>query len=180
MNYSQLIQTLIATVVGGLIVIATNWIGTREARRNANKEWYEKNYLLEGIEPLVTYLYDLAIYFHNKSYVGSMQVRSFDTIPVEAIVRLEILFSDSVVVNIIEVSQKLLSNQDKKVNRDASKLLHNACKILLKFREEFLHSLLEKVRTKHYVVNASREVEKLNEIIGILTELAGYKLDMNE
>ena len=61
MDIAQLIQTLAATVVGGLIVIATNWISVQELRRNAVKEWYEKTYVIEGIEPVVTYLYSLSL-----------------------------------------------------------------------------------------------------------------------
>ena len=52
MNVAQLIQTLAATIIGGLIVIATNWINARVKRRETIQEWYERTYITEGIDPL--------------------------------------------------------------------------------------------------------------------------------
>src|ERR1700736_6350700 len=116
MDIVQLIQTLVATVIGGLIVIATNWIAKQEERRGAIQEWYEKTYVTEGIEPVVIYISNLAIYFYNKQVGGFIRVGTIETIPVESIVRLQILFNDSIVPTIISLAHQLLTSEDKKQN----------------------------------------------------------------
>ncbi len=115
MNVGQLIQTLVATVVGGLIVIATNWISTTVKRREAVQEWYEKTYVTEGIDSIVIYLYSLDLYFFNKSSGGFVQIIDVDAIPTEAIVELQILFGTAVIPRIIALTHELMPSQDKRL-----------------------------------------------------------------
>lgn len=174
MDIAQLIQTLVATIVGGLIVIATNWIAKQEERRGAIQEWYEKTYVTEGIEPVVIYLANLSIYFYNKQVGGFIRVKDIDAIPVEAIIRLQILFDDSIVPTIISLAHKLLISEDKTQNEKACNLMYKLSSLLLNFRKELLHVIATQVKTKHYVVDASEVVKELNKIGKELAVLAGY------
>ncbi len=181
MNASQLIQTLVTTivggVVGGLIVITTNWITTKGKRRQEIKEWYEKTYVTEGIDPILIHLLSLGVYFYDKSRGGFVRVQNIDTIPVEAMVRLLILFDDGVVIDIISVCHALLTVKDKKLNSEAAKLTDNAWTALRDFRNELLEVIATQVRTKHYVVDVSQVLENLDEMrtqLRKLTKSAEY------
>jgi len=176
MDIAQLIQTLAATVVGGLIVIAANWISVQQKRRNTIKKWYEKTYVTEGIDPTVIYLYNLNIYFFNKDFGGFIRVRDIDAIPTEAIVKLQILFDDPVVPHIIALAHALLPNQDKSLDKTTSAVLSTVIYILLDFRKELLQTIATKVTSKHDVIDVSSVVEKLwKECHDKLAKLVGYE-----
>lgn len=175
MDIAQLIQTLVATVVGGLIVIATNWIGKQEERRVAIKEWYEKTYIAEGIEPVLTYLFHLALYFNAKSYGGFVRVKDIEIIPIEGIVRLQILLDNSVVPRIIRLAHSLLSSDDKQLNNEVAVFLTDTSQYLADFRKELLDIIATQVRTKHTTVDTSDVVKKLKKIADELSDLAHNK-----
>ncbi len=172
MDISQLIQTLVATVVGGLIVIATNWISVQEARRNTVQEWYEKTYVTEGIDPMVTYFLNLSLYIYNEGVGGFVRVKDIDVVPVEAMTKLLILFNDDTIPNLIAQAHKQLANQDKHLNFQTASILSDVSTLLLAFRKELLKTIAVNVRTKHYVVDTSQFVEKLKKKLDELEKLS--------
>ena len=175
MNVFQLIQTLVATIVGGLIVIATNWISQQEERRGAIQEWYEKTYVTDGLDQVVAYFFGLGVYFGNKSVGGFVRVRDIDTLPVEAIIRLEILLADAIVFDFLAASHQLLISQDQEQNEKAAQIMYRTAVLLLNFRKELLKIIATKVSTKHYTIDASSIVEKLYKEGDEMAVLAGYE-----
>ena len=164
MNVPQLIQTLVATVVGGLIVIATNWLSTRVKRREAVQEWYEKTYVTEGIDPVMVYLLNLSLYFYNKTMGGFVRVKDIDNVPVEAVSRLYILFRDGIVFEIISACHALLNETERDINYQALELSNDACQLFMSFRVELLGVIATKVRTKRYNVDTIQTVLKLRKV----------------
>ncbi|SRR6266496_2436861 len=100
MNVSQLIQTLVATIVGGLIVIASNWISARGRRKQDIKDWFERTYITEGIDPLVAYYESLIFSIFNKADKHITFIAKRD-IPSEAIGRIHARINDPSPHNLI-------------------------------------------------------------------------------
>lgn len=174
MDIGQLIQTLVATVVGGLIVIATNWISKRGERQNAIQEWYEKTYIVEGIEPLVIYIANLNLYFYDKAIGGGLvHVKDNNTLPIQAIIRLQILFKDGIVTTIIALAHELQTSTDKKINDKACDIMLDIGTLLLSYREQLLGTI-PNVKKKHSVKVPSHLVEELKNKADELAKLAGH------
>ena len=174
MNVGQLIQTLVATVVGGLIVIATNWLTARGKKRQDIRDWYEKTYIIEGIDPLVVYFYQLGIYFYNKSFGGFIRSEDIATVPVEAMVRVRILFDNGIVSNILPAAHELLGSYEKETNQEASRIMIAISRMLLDCRKELLEVIATKVRNKHSTIDASQVVMELSKMSDELINFADH------
>ena len=172
MDIVQLIQTLVATIVGGLIVIATNWISDRKKKREVVQDWYERTYITEGIDPVMIYLFNLGLYFYNKHLGGFVRIKDIDAIPVEGIIRVQILLDSSVVPTLIASTHKLPTSEDRQLNRDVANLMTDTCRYLSVFRKDLLTAVPTTVKTKNDVIDASKVKKELKKISNDLIKLA--------
>lgn len=165
MNVAQLIQTLVATVVGGCIVIVTNWLNRKGERKEAVQEWYERTYLVGGIDPLVTYYQNLAFTLISKAGENAMPATASD-IPVEALGKIRVLLKGEVTpLNIILSAYYLLTEcTEKETLREASQTLLKAVEVMATFRVELTELIANRVRKKHAQIDASSLIKKLEKI----------------
>ncbi len=163
MNIIQLIQTLVATVVGGLIVIATNWLTARGKRREAVQDWYERTYITEGIDPLVAYYQRLVICLIDKSRHFTLQIDQKE-IPVEALTNIRILLKNSVTpLNIIFYAQAILTylTDSKPLYETSVTLQNDVITGLMNFRRELIEVVTSKVHDKHYLADTTDLISQL-------------------
>ena len=73
MDISQAILTLIGTLVGGGIVVASTWQQARLERQKTVRQWYEQTYITEGIDAVVNYLLCFRLHILNKDINGVMR-----------------------------------------------------------------------------------------------------------
>jgi hypothetical protein len=176
MDIAQLIQTLVATVVGGLIVIATNWISARGKRRQDIQEWYEQTYIIEGIDPLVEYYQKLSFSLIDKLEGYTLHVVQKD-IPVDALSKVRILLkNDPAPLNIILLGHALLANPvDEGILEAAADAMQDAIDNLLRFRLELTKVISSQVNNKHYVADTVNLVNRLEKIRRKLYQLEGQQ-----
>ncbi len=166
MNIAQLIQTLVATVVGGLIVIATNWLSARGKRKEAVQEWYERTYIIEGIDPLVAYYQYLAFTLFSTANANRVLSIVKRDIPVEALNHVRILLKGDVIpLNIILAAHYQLAEvTEQKVLLESAQTVQKAVEVLLIFRVELTEVISRRVGNKHYVANTTRLISNLEKV----------------
>ncbi len=99
---SQLAVSIGGGIVGGSLTILANRINARREQIKVAQEWYERVYLLEGIEPLTTYYTNLDRIFRSRSY-EEYQPESLPenkTFPDTAFNRLQELLPDKKLIKI--------------------------------------------------------------------------------
>lgn len=176
MNISQLIQTLVTTivggVVGGLIVITTNWITAKGKRRQDIQEWYERTYIIEGIDPLVAYYQNLSFSLMEKANGYTIHVVQRD-IPVEALGKVRILLLNDVVpLNLITYAHRHLAfNSDRKLLKETANTLQSAVEAFLDFRLKLTEVISSKVNDKHFIVDTTNLSNDLQEVFYELVDL---------
>ena len=160
MNTWQFILTLVATITGGAVVIATNWISAQVEKRKAIQEWYEQAYITEGIDPIIKYFISLQTHLSNRYTGYSISLADIDVVPVDALAKIYILIDNAILFTIIRLVRAHLTDVEAKelTLYAVSGALVKVCSILLEFREEILCT---KVRNKIHRINASRSVMKL-------------------
>jgi hypothetical protein len=104
LNINLFIQTAFGAIIGGLVVIATNWLNTRQGKRKDIQDWYEQHYVAECIDPLLTYFTNLSFMMRNKppSSIGRPLLLPDANVPVEAMVRLQVLIGLTGSIDAIE------------------------------------------------------------------------------
>lgn len=85
MDVGSIIQTLVATITGGVIVIATNWISGQGERKKAVREWYEQNYIAGGVDPLITYFVGLEFHLRSLGLNNRTELPNIELVPLEAL-----------------------------------------------------------------------------------------------
>ncbi len=89
-DINPFIQTSFGAIVGGGVVVATNWISTHREKRKTIQEWYEQRYITEGVDCLTTYFTYLLLCFSNPDETDLVSLPN-TPIPVEALTRIEFL-----------------------------------------------------------------------------------------
>ena len=80
MDINPFIQTAFGAIVGGGVVVATNWLNTTREKRKEVQEWYEQRYVTEGLDRLLAYFTNLALRFHE-SLASSGEYQDIAVIP---------------------------------------------------------------------------------------------------
>ena len=87
MDINPFIQTAFGAIIGGLVVIATNWLNTKREKRKEVQAWYEQRYVTEGIDCLLAYFTNLT--FHFVRLPNDKAILLPDApVPVEALTRI--------------------------------------------------------------------------------------------
>ena len=136
MDISQIIQTLLGTVIGGAIVIATYLVHAQIERQKSAQDWYEQTYVREGLDPVITYLLNLRLHILNADIQNSMQLPSINILPLEALSRVQLLLGDTTINGIIVLIHASLTQINKKAilkhlrlpSRQATYFYHSAKK----------------------------------------------------
>jgi hypothetical protein len=110
---SQIVQTLIATIVGGCIVIATNWLSMRARQQESIQDWYEKTYVLEGLDPIIEYLLSFRLHVINADVAHSMRLPDISTVPIEALARVQQLLNETTVSGIIVLIHASIVSEER-------------------------------------------------------------------
>lgn len=93
----QLVLAAIGGIIGGSLTLLANRINARREQIKFSQEWYERQYLTEGIEPLTAYYTVLALILRGRSserYSVELLPESTE-FPVVAYNRLHELFPDN-------------------------------------------------------------------------------------
>lgn len=180
MNTGQFIQTLLTTIVGGivggLIVITTNWITAKGKRRQDIQEWYERTFITEGIDPLVAYYQYLVFGLFDKSNGYTLKVIQRD-IPVEALGKVRVLLNDFVPLNIILFAHAHLAYTiGKNMLGEVATALQDAVEAFLDFRLELTKVVSNQVHDKHYIANTANLIARLEKVFQTLKDLEEQRL----
>ena len=187
MDIAQVAQTLVGTIVGGFIVIATNWISSQRESRRATQEWYEQTYLTDGIDLVIAHLISIRFKIHDHAYPDlNVQVDSADTVPVNALARYQSLLKDAMLPTLIAylhiridencpptdnardraaVAQSFVS---RGVATELSKIVITTNDLLFELREELLNI---KIHTKHDIHNIHKN-ERVSLLLKRLDKMA--------
>ena len=170
MDIGQLFQTVIGTLVGGSIVIATNWINAQQERKKAAQQWYEETYITKGVDPLITYFTGLELHFLLSDNVFKSMNTDLNIIPVDALTKIQTLLDSPVLTKIIGLVQTIPA----KDGTEAVLLVAvtNVGGELLSFRKGLLKDISTKVSNKNYVIDASDTRDKLTIILDGLYSFA--------
>jgi len=162
---AQLIQTLVATVVGGLIVIATNWLSARGKRREAIQEWYERTYITEGIDPLMAYYQSLVFALYSKASDKVISIAKRD-IPVEALCKVRVLLLNDVTLSniILGAHYQLAECTEEQVLQESAHTVQKAVEAFLTFRVELTKAVARQVENKHFLADCTSLIHKLETV----------------
>ncbi len=92
MDINPFIQTAFGAIVGGFVVIATNWLTSRAEKKRQSQEWWEQKYITEGIDYLIAYLKSIQIYSISMNLaIGTNppMIAKPQEVPLEALARVE-------------------------------------------------------------------------------------------
>jgi len=107
MFLATIIPTIIGAVVGGIVLIFTNWftarLSTRSDRKKAAQSLFEQFYITEGLAPLKTYFTSLELHLLNldisKPFIPLAKI---DSVPIEAITRTQTLWGGGELTSLIK------------------------------------------------------------------------------
>lgn len=175
MNVDQLITSLtviIATVVGGLIVIVPNWVNKRTESKKTTQEWYDQTYIIEGIDPLITYYQRLSLSMFNKASGYTMSIAEED-IPIAAISKVRILLKAySPLLNIILKSHWHLSHtEDVDMLQDVGMTLQHAVEAFLDYRRQLIAEIPKARGSKYFGFDTTELTTRLRHVENELNRL---------
>ena len=162
MDIGQAVTTLISTIVGGGILIATNWISVQVERKKTLREWYEQTYITEGVDPLITYFLCLNVQLRSRYLGNHSELPNIDLIPAAPLVRIQTLLGDGVLTEIVLLIHEYLG--DSRIKPVPSKITKRIAKIdviLLELRKELLGAIPTRVSSKVYQIDVPQIIGTL-------------------
>jgi hypothetical protein len=162
MDIGQVFQTLIGTVVGGSIVIATNWINALRERKLSTQQWYEDLYIAKGLDPIITYLTGQEYRLLVSDQIASSIPTDQYVVPLDALTRIQTLLDSQVLTKIIGLLQIIPARGGAEAMLLVA--VNNVEQELLSFRKELLKAIPTKVNNKNYEIDASGIRDRLDAI----------------
>jgi hypothetical protein len=172
----SIITAVASAVVGGIVLIFTNWVTTRlsariEARKAAQL-FYENFYIIEGINPLISYFTRLEIHLLNytisKPYIPLAEI---DPVPVDAVARTQILLKDNIIVELIKkINFYMSEDASEQTSAKIAKALKKTLQILNQLRVDVLAASDMLVRQKGVAPDAFYAYKSIKEIIDALEQ----------
>jgi len=171
-------QTAFGAIVGGGVVVATNWLNTAREKRKLVQEWYEQRYVTEGLDPLIAYFSNLALRFLGSPNHETILLPDA-TVPVEALTRIEVLLGISggmefLSVFIAQIHESLASSGE--YQDIAITPLFRLCETLYQLRQEVLKLIPSKVSRKNQELNLTQFRDSIVLLVDTFTKEA-YVLD---
>ncbi len=133
------------------MVIATNWLNTKREKRKEVQDWYEQRYIMEGIDPLLTYFTNLTLQFmplpDNKILPLPDAI-----VPIEALTRIEVLLGVSGGMEFLSTfiggvnASLVLSEEYQSITILP---LFRLCETLYQLRQEVLRLVPHKINRKN-------------------------------
>ncbi len=170
MDIGQIFQTLIGTVVGGGIVIATNWLNAQRERKQSAQQWYEDIFITKGLDPIITFLTGLEYCLLVSEKIANALPTDLNIVPLDALTRTQTLLDSQVLTKIIGLVQMIPARGGAEALLLVA--VNNVEQELLLFRKELLKAIPTKVNNKNYVINASGTRDKLDIIYNELRDFA--------
>ncbi len=159
MDVGSIIQTLVATITGGVIVIATNWISGQGERKKAVREWYEQNYIAGGVDPLITYFVGLEFHLRSLGLNNRTELPNIELVPLEALTKTQVLLGSRVLTTTTLLIHEYLGNPNiVVVPSTAATVVGKVSAILLKLREKVLKAVPTEINNKFHQVDLSDTV----------------------
>jgi hypothetical protein len=177
MDVASIIQTFFATITGGVIVIATNWISGQGERKKAVREWYEQNYITEGIDPLITYLVGLEFHVRSLGLNNRTELPNIELVPLEALTKTQVLLGNTVLTTTTLLIHEYLGDPNIiVVPSTAATVVGKVSTILLMLREKVLKAVPTEINNKFYQIDLSDTVAALTLIKEELNSLVADNL----
>ncbi len=149
--------------MAGGIVIITNRLSERGERIKAAQEWYERTFIIEGIDPILVYFhhYALPLAFSDLNLIDSTPA------PIEAFTRIQVLCDGDVTpLAIAGFIRKIMESEPTETKlKIATHAVSEMIRILSTFRKELLETASTKVNAKHYKVNTSSIEDSFSKIL---------------
>src|SRR5712692_9533114 len=170
MFLNTIIPTIIGAVIGGIVLILTNWFTARLSansdRKKAAQLLFEQFYVTEGLAPLKTYFTSLELHLLNhdisKPFIPLAEIGS---IPVEAVTRTQNLWGGGELTGLIK-SINLCMAQNPSPNAILFSLdaVKETLKVLEQLRIDTLTIAEGMVRNKGVVPDAFHARESIKQI----------------
>lgn len=172
MSLATIIPTIIGAVVGGIVLIFTNWFTARLSihsdRKKAAQSLFEQFYITEGLVPLKTYFTSLELHLLNldisKPFIPLAKI---DSVPIEAVTRTQTLWGGGELTSLIKSINLCLSQN---LGPDATLLslisVQETLKILEQLRTDMLMAAEKMVFSKGTIPDAfyARDsIKKINQ-----------------
>jgi hypothetical protein len=158
LDINPFIQTAFGAIVGGGVVVATNWLNTTREKRKEVQEWYEQRYVTEGLDRLLAYFTNLALRFLGSPNHETILLPDA-TVPVEALTRIEVLLDVSggmefLSIFIAQIHESLASSGEY---QDIAVIpLFRLCETLYQLRQEVLNLIPSEVSRKNQKLNLTQ------------------------
>ncbi len=176
MFLGTIIPTIIGAVVGGIVLIFTNWFAARlSANRERKKDaqaLFEQFYVTEGLVPLKTYFTSLELHLFNhdisKSFIPLGEIGS---VPIEAVTRTQTLWGGVELTTLIKNMNLYLAQRPGSDTRAHSlEAVQETLKILEQLRIDLLTATEGLIRNKGVVPDAFHARESIKQINEKLVE----------
>ncbi|MGH2639241.1 MAG: hypothetical protein ACRDF4_08195 [Rhabdochlamydiaceae bacterium] len=165
MDVGSMIQTLVATVIGGAIVIATNWISTQGEKKKAVRDWYEQNYITGGVDPLMTYFVGLEFHLRSLGLSNRRELPSIELVPSEALTRTQALLNSNVLTSTTLLIHEYLGDPSIVVVPSAiATIIGKVSTTLLQLRKKVLEAVPKQVNNKFHQIDLSDVVATFKSI----------------
>lgn len=171
MNAGQILQaaigSVIGTILGGGIVLLTIRMNAAADRKRAAQEWYEKTYITEGIDRVLSYAMNLEILLlsmvmymdHSNLY---KQPETINPISMDALYIIRSVLGIREITDAIIMVGLTSEIPDKSLRLSGMKLLKLIIEFLLIFREELIK---QSISEKHQVYQIMKKIENTPSVL---------------
>jgi hypothetical protein len=118
-NWIEIIKATFGPLIGAAIALAAIWIKESLDRKRSIQDWFEKSYIEEGVDRLISWvllmefmLMDIQNFGSSKTPLTSDDVQM---VPTESIIKLQTIFQTEIFTNLfpaLYVSVKSLTEED--------------------------------------------------------------------
>lgn len=156
MDVGSMIQTLVATIIGGAIVIAANWISAQGEKKKAVRDWYEQNYITGGVDPLITYFVGPEFHLRSLGLSNRTELPSIELVPLEALTRTQALLSSNVLTSTTLLIHEYLGDPSiVVVPSTVAATISKVSTTLLQLRKKVLEAVPTQVNNKFHQIDLS-------------------------
>lgn len=159
MDVGQLILTLVGTLIGGFVVIVTNWISARRTRTESVQDWHKQTYITDGVDQLITFFVGVQVRWNW----NEQELMSLSEVPVAALAKVQILLESDVLTQLAMFIQNYLAGTQ--IDEDTQVMLLEIGQTLLDLRNELLERIASQVREKNYRLTLPEFRQKFHVIL---------------
>lgn len=163
-NWTEILKSVLGPIVGAVIAIATLWWKERNDRKREAQSWFEQQYILECIDPLIAHFIMLEALITDRKYIEQLETehlsqKTFEHIPNNIIAKTEALLGSRIFLVSASFIQHLAMSKDSTALLNGSAV--DVCLQLAKQYNVILHDL-----RKHLLTMRLKKKRDVYEVAG--------------